>query len=660
MGSTLSQRLARLCFESKLYGFAFVLCKTILKADPECLDALEVLGLIYAAEGYGNESASVLERCVANRTDIANGYHNLGAAYLLAQQWPKAIRAFTECIRLDPAHREARVTLPLALLESGEIDGGLAASGVSLAFAGDSPVLNRTRGRLFAANNRSQEAAEAFGESLRLDPENLKSVEAAGIFYLNIGEESLAMEQFQKLSGRRPGPDTWSRLTSAAMRAGNLTAAIASLRSILSANPEDARMHSALLYALISDPAQTGEDLRTEHRTWRAHTPAARKASEFINSPDPERRLRVGVLSGELNSGSGCFFLFPIFRNHDPKEVEIWGYNSAFADAETEKYGRMFFHWRDVEGLSDEKIVEIIREDEIDILLDVSGHLPRHRLAVFARRAAPVQISYPRYPATTGLNEMDYRLSDAWADPAGETDQHYTETLVRLPGGYLAYEPPECAPDVSLLPALANGFVTYGFFQTPMRLNPVVFDVLAQTLLQTPRAQLLIHYHVADFDRPGRWARRRIEEAMEQRGVDRARLQFRGPLTFEAHLALVSQTDIALDAFPYTGQTNTCECLWSGVPVVSLAGNRFSARVSPAILQRVGLGDWVAETPADYDRIAVRKASELEALARLRSSLRDRLKASGLLDGRRLAREIEAAYRLVWRRWCRMRKSSSA
>jgi predicted O-linked N-acetylglucosamine transferase (SPINDLY family) len=214
------------------------------------------------------------------------------------------------------------------------------------------------------------------------------------------------------------------------------------------------------------------------------------------------------------------------------------------------------------------------------------------------------------------------------------------------------YQPPDDAPPVAALPARANGYVTFGFFQTPLKLNPGVFDALAATMRLVPQSRLLFHHMVGDFDRPGQLARQRIENAMDERGIDPARLAFRGPLALGDHLALISQADVALDAFPFSGQTITCECLWMGVPVVTLAGARFSARVSAAILSRAGLGDWVAATEAEYAEIASRLALNLPGLEELRCTLRTRFGASPVLDGARATRDLEVVYRQVWRAWC--------
>ncbi len=572
----------------------------------------------------------------------------------MAGRWPEAAKAFYACLALDPNHPEGRSSYASALLECGRLEEALAEARQALEVAPESAFLHRTMGRVFAAMRRPAEAARSFRQCLLLGPDNPNNLEIAGDFFSMSGEESLTAELFASLCQRLPeSPAAWSKLAAAYMGTGALESAADALRKARTLDPGNPRVHSALLYSSIMDPEQGGEDLLAAHREWQTAFTSPAPARPFANSPEPERRIRLGILSGEFSSGSIDSFLPPILRHHDCRNVELFAYSAgANADSGTDRYKQLFRHWRSVSDQTDGEVDETIRGDRIDILLDVSGHLPQMRLSVFSRRVAPVQIAYPRYPCTTGLDAMDYRITDQWADPAGLTESHYREKLLRIPSGYLVYQPPEGAPSVAALPARANGYVTFGFFQTPLKLNHGVFDALAATMLQVPESRMLFHYMIKDFDRPGRFARQRIENAMEERGIDPTRLAFRGPLPLSDHLALISQTDVALDSFPFSGQTNTCECLWMGVPVVTLAGTRFSARVSAAILSRAGLGDWIAATESEYAEIASRQALHLPALLELRRTLRDRFATSPVMDGARVVRELELAYRQVWRAWC--------
>jgi predicted O-linked N-acetylglucosamine transferase (SPINDLY family) len=611
--------------------------------------------LSFLANGGDPERAiGLLEQAVAARPGCASQRHNLGVAYGLAGRWQDAMGAFAACLSLDANHRESRASYAASLLECGHLEEALDQAHQALATSANSAFLHRTLGRIYAATGQPSEAAQSFHECLRLHPDNPRSLETAGDFFRENGEPGIAAQLFARLSELMPeSVGAWSKSGGAYMRAGFLEPALAAYRKALFLAPDNSQLHSVLLYASVMSPLESGEDLLTAHRQWQTRLTGLGPEKPFSNSPDPERRLRIGILTGEFRSGSANFFLPPVVASHDSANFELFAYSAnPDRDAQTERYIRLFRHWRDVAALSDAEVEAAIRADQIDILLDVSGHLKHRRLSVFARRAAPIQIAYPRYPCTTGLDAMDYRITDEWADPPGETEHHYCEKLLRLPSGYLAYEPPLYAPPVSSLPALANGYVTFGFFQPPLKLNGGVYDALAKTLLRVPGSRLLFQYAIGDFDCPGRPARQRIEDEMVSRGVDADRLLFRGPVELPERLAIVAETDIALDSFPYSGQTNTCECLWMGVPVVTLAGSRFSARVSAAILYRAGLGDWVGESEKEYSEIAVAKSSDLAALAELRRTLRNRFAASPVADGVRVTREIEAAYRTAWRDWC--------
>jgi predicted O-linked N-acetylglucosamine transferase (SPINDLY family) len=632
----------------------WLLCEEILRQEPAHAGALHCLGLLLAKSGEAERAVAILEKAVATCPLNVSWRHSLGVAYGLAGRWREAANAFCACLAFDHNHLESRVSYASALLECGRLEEALVEARQALRAAPESAFLHRTMGRVLAAMGQPVEAARSFRQCVLLGPDNPNNLESAGDFFGKSGEESLTAELFASLSKRLPeSPGAWSRSAAAYMAMGARESAADALRKALALDPGNPCVHSALLYSSIMDPAQSGEDLLTAHREWQTAFTSPAPAKPFENSSERERRIRLGILSGEFSSGSIDFFLPPILRHHDRRNIELFAYSAgANEDSGTRRYKQLFHHWRDVSDLTDGEVDATIRADRIDILLDVSGHLPPMRLSVFATRAAPVQIAYPRYPCTTGLDAMDYRITDQWADPAGLTESHYREKLLRIPSGYLVYQPPDGAPSVAALPARANRYVTFGFFQTPLKLNHGVFDALAATMLQVPESRMLFHYMVGDFDRPERLARQRIENAMDERGIDPARLVFRGPLPLSDHLALISQTDVALDAFPFSGQTNTCECLWMGVPVVTLAGARFSARVSAAILSRAGLSDWVATTESEYAEIASRQALNLPALLELRRTLRNRFAASPVLDGARVVRELEVVYRQVWRVWC--------
>jgi predicted O-linked N-acetylglucosamine transferase (SPINDLY family) len=294
-------------------------------------------------------------------------------------------------------------------------------------------------------------------------------------------------------------------------------------------------------------------------------------------------------------------------------------------------------------------VAENIREDGIDILVDLAGHTFGHRLLVFARKPAPVQVTWLGYPNTTGMTAMDYRVTDAWVDPPGDGDARHTETLVRLSRGFLCYQPLPDSPPVSELPSRATGYITFGCFNNSAKISTPVLDAWSEILKAVPGSRLLLK--ARQLRDPS--LRRHFERELQKRGVDPQRVEMLGRIESKfGHLDLYGRVDIGLDPFPYNGTTTTCEALWMGVPVVVLAGDRHAGRVGVSLLTSVNLTELIAETVPEYQRIAVELALNSERLAAYRSGMRERMRQSPLLDAAGFTHAMESAYRDMWRRWC--------
>jgi predicted O-linked N-acetylglucosamine transferase (SPINDLY family) len=328
--------------------------------------------------------------------------------------------------------------------------------------------------------------------------------------------------------------------------------------------------------------------------------------------------------------------------HHDHEAYEVFIYsNTKESDGATETFKRRADHWRDVARMSDGEFREAVRADHLDILIDLAGHTEGGRPKAIGERLAPVQVSYLGYPGTTGIEAMDYRLTDEWADPAG-SEAHYTERLFRLSGGFLCYSPIFTAPSVGPLPAAKNGYVTFGSFNNIAKLSLPAIALWARILRAIPGSRLRLKSKpLADAA-----VRQRIQRLFAQNGIPGDRLLFDGwvPSSGE-HLAQYASVDIAIDPFPYNGTTTTCEALWMGVPVVTLAGERHSGRVGVSLLSGAGLPELIADSEESYLEIACRLANELPRLAELRATLRSRMRDSPLCDAPRITREIESAGR---------------
>jgi predicted O-linked N-acetylglucosamine transferase (SPINDLY family) len=295
--------------------------------------------------------------------------------------------------------------------------------------------------------------------------------------------------------------------------------------------------------------------------------------------------------------------------------------------------------------MNDVEVADLIERDEIDLLVDLAGYTLGNRMGVFHLRPAPLQVNYLGYPCTTGLAEMDYRFTDEDCDPLGETDKVYTEKLVRLPGGFYAWQPPDEYPTNAPPPAAQNGFITFGSLNTLAKLTDDVIELWSRLLQEVVGSRLILQAEPFAND----WVRQRILQKFESHGIISSRIDLHPrSVTMVEHLELYSQIDIALDPFPWGGHTTTCTALFMGAPIVTLRGRRMASRMSASVLHRMGFDAWIAETPDQYIQIAKGLAADVDRLATIRLAQRTVFAASSLMDGNRLARVIEAAYQAIW------------
>ena len=629
-------------------------CLAALRHNPDDAEAIHALGLASAREGDYDAAISLFVQAIRLRPQKPCWRADLGFTYSAAGLWEQAAEAFSQNLTLEADDPISVTGYARSLFECERFEEALEAYRIAERLNPESAAVFRGQGRALAALRRFEESITAFNHCAQLEPHVSSTFEylANAYFQLLQPDQALACSE-QALRLRPESPAALVLAATGYSGVGELEMSISAYRKALKLDPGRTSAHSTYLSILLHDTRQSPSDILREHKLWpSAHRALTTPGASFPNSPDPERRLRVGYLSGEFHHNPNFYFVAPIIANHDQRWFELFLYNNEKnSDQCTEMFKKMTSNWLEVHSYTDEQVAELVRKDQIDILVDASGHFANHGLRVMLLRAAPVQVVYPLYPATTGLAEMDYLITDAWTDPEGLTENHYTEQLYRLPSGYIVYLVPAHAPDVNSLPALRNGHLTFGLFQRPAKTNDRVWDAIARVLLRVPRSHLLIHYATRDFDDPNTRVRRRTMQALLSRGVSPERIEFQGALDLDKHLAAVARADVALDSFPYNGQTTTCECLWMGVPVITVTGNTHVSRVGHSILHRVGLGDWVASSPEEYAEIAAN--IRLDALAELRAVMRERLASSSLLDGRRVTSEIEQAYRWMWRNWCR-------
>ena len=438
------------------------------------------------------------------------------------------------------------------------------------------------------------------------------------------------------------------------IQAGEIKEGFDLLRKSVEKAPEHADIRSNLLNHLHHLPDLDPQALFDEHEQWgRIHAPPSLAGASHDNAADPDRRLRVGYISPDFRTHSVAYFFEPLLDGRDRQNVEVYGYgNVAFPDRMTERLKRKFDYYRNVRGLRDEAVARIIEQDRIDILVELAGHSDGNRLLVLARKPSPIQVTYLGYPDTTGIQAVDYRLTDDLAD-SPQSQQFHTEELVFLPDGFLCYSPADFAPPVASLPAIRKGYITFGSFNNSCKINPLIITLWAQILKANTGSRLLLKFRAGD----DRQIRDNYFRRFERLGIPRDRLDICGFKSAVEHLQLYGEVDIALDTYPYNGTTTTCDALWMGVPVISLVGKCHVSRVGLSILTRVGLELFAASTHQEYIARAASLAAKPHALAKIRASMRQRMLAGKLCDADGFARSVEAAYRKMWHRWCKPRSS---
>ena len=427
---------------------------------------------------------------------------------------------------------------------------------------------------------------------------------------------------------------------------GRIDEAIDLYRATLAMAPEAARIHSALCLACCFSARCDAQAIFAEHCAWAQRFAPPATASAYGNAPEPQRRLRLGYVAFNFsNYINGCY-LEEVFRHHDRAAFEVFLYqNGKWQGPWSERLRRQAAHWREIGGLDDAAAAATIRADGIDVLVDLSGHLGDNRLLTFAKKPAPVQISWLSYPATTGLAAMDYRLTDPYCDPPGLTEHLYTEKLHRLPHTYWCYQPAIASP-LTPLPFLRNGWITFGSFTAYAKINEPVIELWARLLCALPQARLFI------MTVPRGSATAALRERFQRQGIAPERLEIEAGVIPDRFHEMFARADIALDPFPYNGATTTLDSLWNGVPVVTLAGTSCVSRAGVSMLSNVGLPELIAGTKDEYVAIARRLAQDPDALQTLRGGLRARVQASPIMDATGFTADLEAAYRQMWRAWC--------
>ena len=429
---------------------------------------------------------------------------------------------------------------------------------------------------------------------------------------------------------------------------GRLDDALAAYGTALRLKPEAAHVHSNVIFTLNYHPRYDARAIQEECARWnRLHAePLKKSILPHSNRPDPKRRLRIGYVSPDFREHVDSHFTIPLLSNHDHRQFEIFCYASVVRpDHVTQRLRGYADVWRHTVGLTDQQIADLVRSDEIDILVDLKLHTANNRLLLFARKPAPLQVTWLAYPGTSGLPAIDYRLTDPYLDPPGLFDAFYVEESFRLPETFWCYDPLTDQPTVNALPAMTNGAITFGCLNTFCKVNDDCLALWAGVLQAVPQSRLLLHA-------PKDQARERVLAKLEQAGIAASRVEFADRQPRQDYLRLYHRIDMALDPLPYNGGTTSLDAFWMGVPTLTLRGKTVVGRAGWSQLSNLGLQELAADTPEQYVALTARLAGDLPRLQKLRSTLRQRMLRSPLMDGKRFAGHMEQAYRQMWHKWC--------
>lgn len=583
---------------------------------------------------------------IAETIDIALQHHKAG-------NLDAAEQIYRQVLAVEPNHADALHLFGLIAYQRGQFEIAIESICKAIALQGEAPAFHNSLGEVFRAVGEADKAVACYRRALALNKAYAEAHNNLGIV-LNVQDKLAdAIASYRAALAYKPDfAAAYNNLGNALQAQGQLDEAVACFQKALAAKPDFNTAHSNLLLSMCYNPACGPEVIAANHREWneRHARPLASQIRPHKNDRNPERRLRVGYVSADFSTHSVSYFLESLLAAHNRGNVEVFCYSAgARADQVTGRLQASADVWRKIMGLNDEAVADLVRADRIDILVDLSGHTAGNRLLVFARKPAPVQVTYLGYGTTTGLATMDYRLTDRFLSPADSREWN-AEEMVRLPGCFACYRPPADAPSVAPPPSVRAGHVTFGSFNNLAKVTPAVIGLWAKVLHALPDAKLILKNRtLADTAQQERY-----RALFAKSGIAAARITFIPQTASPAdHLAFYGRIDIALDPFPYNGHTTTCEALWMGVPVITLAGAMFYSRYGASMLSNLGLEEFIATTPEGYAEKAVALANDRKRLSSLRAELRPRMAASPLCDAKTLTGEVEKAYRSMWRRWCR-------
>lgn len=668
-----------------------------LKIDPLYAPAYYNLGVVYSEMMQYDVALSYYEKAASVRPMYAEAYCNMGVIFKNRGELETAITCYERCLAVSPNFEIAKNNMAIALTDlgtkvklEGDINQGIAyykkalfynwhyadamynlgvAYGEMLKF--DMAIVFyelafhfnphcveacNNLGVIYKDRDNLDKAVECYQMALSIKPNFSQSLNNLGVVYTVQGKMDAAASMIEKAIIANPSyAEAYNNLGVLYRDAGNISLAVDAYERCLNIDPDSRNAGQNRLLALNYINEGNDDKLFAAHRDWgRRFMRLYEQYTSWDNPKDPHRPLVIGYISPDYFTHSVSYFIEAPISHHDYANCKVVVYSAVVkGDAKTIRFRDKVLKrggvWRDIYGIDEKKVASMVREDKVDILVELTGHTANNKLGTMACRPAPIQVTWIGYPNTTGLPTIDYRITDSLADPP-DTKQKHVEELVRLPECFLCYTPSPEAGSVSPTPALSNGFVTFGSFNNLAKITPKVLQVWARILCAVPNSRLVVKCKPFCCDS----VRQRFISTLEQLGLESLRVDLL-PLILlnHDHMQAYSLMDISLDTFPYAGTTTTCESLYMGVPCVTMGGSVHAHNVGVSLLSKVGLEHLIAKNEDEYVQLALQLASDVTALSNLRTSLRDLMAKSPVCDGPNFARGLESTYRDMWRRYCK-------
>jgi predicted O-linked N-acetylglucosamine transferase (SPINDLY family) len=621
--------------------------RQILVVEPNQADAIHFLGVIAHQVGKHELAVEYIGRAIALNGGVAAFYNNLGEAHRALGRIPEAVACYRRAQELRPDYAEAYNNLGNVLKGLGKLDEAVACFHRALELKPDFAEAHNNLGIAVGRQGKLEEAVVCYRRALKLEPNYAKAHNNLGNALAEQGKLDEAIACCRRALELKPNyAQAHYNLGNALKDQGKLDEAVACYRRALELKPDYAGAHSNVLATLQYCAGVSPAALLEAHAEFdRRHAaPLGGTVVQHENVRDRHAGPRLGFVSPDLGQHPVGYFLVRVLEHLNQAGQETICYSDRIIkDDLTLRLQAAATQWRDVIGMSDQRLAEQICSDSVDILFDLAGHTAHNRLLTFARKPAPIQVTWAGYAGTTGLKAMDYILADRYEIPPG-AERHYQERVLRMPDGYVCYDPPATAPPVGPLPSLAKGYATFGCFNNTAKITPQVIEVWAKILRRLPGARLVLKYK--GWNDCG--VARRFAEMFAAHAIDPGRLELLGWSPHRELLAEYNRIDLALDPFPYNGGLATCEALWMGVPVITCPGETFASRHSLSHLSSVGLTETIAHDLDEYVELAVSLANDLPRLAALRAGLRERMAASPLCDGKRFATNLMSMLQDVW------------